>query len=264
MSFADAFANMNKPKNDKFDKTQKQQPQNVQQSKQEKKPKEFRPRPNIGWLFYKDYFKDLNYNESDKEVINKRVQNFINQSFTQQKPKNLGNSTFTLKTTYPGLLVGSGNTHELPDTKGQAILGFHFDYTSGLPEIAGSSIKGVLRSAFKHKGYIEEILGNSIDVEALEKEIFDYGDIFFDAIIIKSGKDNKILGDDFLTPHKEPTKDPIPLRFIKVLPEVTFDFKFELKDGLITKEQKEKLFKDIILDFGLGAKTNVGYGKFSE
>ncbi|MBD3829410.1 MAG: hypothetical protein IE890_02870, partial [Arcobacter sp.] len=156
---ADASANTNKPKNEKFDKNQKQQPQNTQQSKKEEKTKEFKDRPNIGWLFYKGYFRDLNFNESDEKVINERVQHLIDQKFTTQKSKNLGNSSFELKTIYPGLLVGSGNTHELPDTKGQAILGFHFDYTSGLPEIAGSSIKGVLRSAFEHPEYIQDILG---------------------------------------------------------------------------------------------------------
>lgn len=294
MSFADAFANMNKPKNEKFDKNQKQQHQNAQQLKKEEKPKEFKAKPNIGWLFYKDYFSNLTNGdyqlmllskeekkqkkieiEAIESKIDQKVLNLISQSFNTQKPKNLGNSSFELKTTYPGLLVGSGNTHELPDTKGQAILGFHFDYTSGLPEIAGSSIKGVLRSAFEHPEYIQSILDDkSCDVKKLELEIFGQDsksgevvagkDIFFDAIITKGGKNNKILGDDFITPHKEATKNPIPLRFIKVLPEVTFDFRFTLQCGLITKEQKEHLFRQIIIDLGLGAKTNVGYGKFQE
>ncbi|MFX4236648.1 RAMP superfamily CRISPR-associated protein, partial [Aliarcobacter butzleri] len=63
----------------------------------------------------------------------------------------------SLKTTYPVLLIGSGNTHELPDIKGHAILVFHFDYTSGIPQISGSSIKGLLRSAFAYEGYIKEL-----------------------------------------------------------------------------------------------------------
>ncbi|KLE02184.1 type III-B CRISPR module RAMP protein Cmr6 [Aliarcobacter butzleri] len=270
MSFADAFANINKPKNERFDKNHKKTNQPLKQ--QNELPKDNKPKPfkaNIGWLFYKDYFNGINFknlnSDESKEIINKKVLNIINQGFFKQQAKNLGNSFFELSTIYPGLLIGSGNTHELPEVKGQAILGFHFDYTSGLPEISGSSIKGVLRSAFAHKEYIKEILDDStLDIEKLEYDIFDNKDIFFDAIIIKSGKNNKILGDDFITPHKEEIKNPIPLRFIKVIPEVTFSFEFLLEDGLIKKEKKLALFKQIILDFGLGAKTNVGYGKFQE
>ena len=149
----------------------------------------------------------------------------------------------------------------MPSIEGQAILGFHFDYTTGLPTIQGSSIKGVLRNAFRHKGYIEEYVGKEVDIEALEKEIFDNGDVFFDAVVVSSGK---ILGDDFLAPHgDDPLKNPTPLRFIKVLPNVKFRFDFELADGILAKEEKSKLFQNILSDLGLGAKTNVGYGKFA-
>jgi len=33
---------------------------------------------------------------------------------------------------------------------------------------------------------------------------------------------------------------------------------------VLTKEQKMQLFRRILLDFGIGAKTNVGYGQFEE
>lgn len=262
---------------------------------------------NIGWLFYKDYFSCLT--ESDykimlltkeekknkaKEIemieskIDKKVTNIISQTPIIEKAEVLGNTHFSAKTTYPGLLLGSGNTHELPDIKGQAILGFHFDYTSGLPVIQGSSIKGVLRSAFPryNRQEIEKIMESqkyseeekkkiialndakeaylkeyiTCDIFSLKNEIFNNNDIFFDATILNV--DGKILGDDYITPHANELKDPIPLRFIKVLPNVTFRFDFELSDGLITKEQKSKLFQEILEDLGLGAKTNVGYGKF--
>ena len=219
---------------------------------------------NLGWLFYKDYFRGLDYadldNPKNKDTIQNKVENIINQSVTIEDDKMLGNTHFKATTTYPGLILGSGNAHELPSIEGQAILGFHFDYTSGLPTIQGSSIKGVLRSAFRHTEYIKEYVGDEVDIEALEKEIFDNADVFFDAVVLSNGK---ILGDDFLTPHgDDPLKNPTPLRFIKVLPNVTFRFDFELSDKLLTKEQKSKLFQNILSDLGLGAKTNVGYGKF--
>lgn len=237
---------------------------------------------NIGWLFYKDYYstltsddykfmllKEKEQNETRKEEIktkiDKKVKNIIEQTpKLDMQEEVLGNVHLKATTTYPGLLLGSGNPHELPSVKGQVILGFHFDYTSGLPTIQGSSIKGVLRSAFQHSQYIQELLNDAeISIKDLEKEIFDNGDIFFDAPVIKADNFNKILGDDFLTSHGDnPLQNPKPLRFIKVLPEVTFRFDFNLSDGLITKEQKTKLFESILKDLGLGAKTNVGYGKF--
>ena len=220
---------------------------------------------NIGWLFYKDYFKGIDYsdlkNPKNEVIINEKVKNIINQTPSIQEAEVLGSTHFTAATTYPGLLLGSGNTHELPNIKGQAILGFHFDYTSGLPVIQGSSIKGVLRSAFKQSEYIQELLNSeTINIKELEAEIFDNSDIFFDATISKAS--GKILGDDYITPHADELKDPKPLRFIKVMPEVTFRFDFELSDGVISKENKSKLFQNILEDLGLGAKTNVGYGKF--
>jgi CRISPR-associated protein Cmr6 len=220
---------------------------------------------NIGWLFNKDYFKDIDYTNLDNKIneyiIKKKVQNIINTKAQLQEIESLGNIHFKATTTYPGLLLGSGNAHELPSLEGQAILGFAFDYTTGLPTIAGSSIKGVLRSAFKHQEYIKELLNQDIDVEELEDEIFINGDIFFDAEIISYG--TNILGDDYLAPHGDnPLKNPIPLRFIKVMPDVTFRFDFNLSDGIISKDKKRKLFENILEDLGLGAKTNVGYGKF--
>ena len=230
---------------------------------------------NLGWLFYKDYFtaiEDWTEPKRSENALASKVDQLIKRTIHIEEQDTLGNIHFKATTTYPGLILGSGYLHELPSLEGQAILGFDFDYTTGLPIIRGSSIKGVLRSAFKHTEYIQELLRDtSIDIKALEIEIFgqDNGssnvyegkDVFFDATIISS-KEN-ILEDDYLAPHGDnPLKNPIPLRFIKVAPNVTFRFDFELSDGLISKSTKSKLFQDILKDFGLGAKTNVGYGKF--
>jgi len=235
---------------------------------------------NLGWLFYKDYFKGIDYsdleNEKNEHIIQEKVKNLITQTVTLDEDEMLGNTHFRATTTYPGLILGSGNAHELPDVKGQAILGFSFDYTSGLPVIAGSSVKGVLRSAFKHPEYIQELLNEmgiggfspeqdekaiASQIKELETEIFDNGDVFFDAVVVANGG-STILGDDYITPHGDALKNPIPLRFIKVMPNVSFRFDFELSSGIISKSKKVKLFQDILADLGLGAKTNVGYGKF--
>lgn len=233
---------------------------------------------NLGWLFYKDYFNGVDYfnldSENNQNIIKAKIEQLldISKQIAILEPIAIPNSLrFEATTTYPGLLLGSGYLHELPDVKSQAILGFYFDYTTGLPVIPGSSIKGVLRSAFKHPEYIKEILNRDVNVKELEEEIFgqDNGsndtkkgkDIFFDAQIRAKG--SSLLSDDYITPHKSPLKNPTPLRFIKVSPNVTFLFQFELQDGIVNKDEKIKLFKVILEDLGLGAKTNVGYGKFT-
>ena len=63
--------------------------------------------------------------------------------------------------------------------------------------------------------------------------------------------------------------DPTPLRFLKVALEVTFKFQFKLKNSdicgiKVTPENKNELFKKILLDFGIGAKRNTGYGALVE
>lgn len=63
--------------------------------------------------------------------------------------------------------------------------------------------------------------------------------------------------------------------FIKVLPGITFEFRFKLTDSTVeiksnngvrkislNANQKAQLFQEIILTVGVGAKTNVGYGQF--
>ncbi len=228
---------------------------------------------NLGWLFNIDYFDGLNYRDDtyNEDLLKEKVSNIINQSPPIPEYEYLGNMSFSGTTTYPGILMGTGYMHELNKIKGQAILGFHFDYSTGLPVIPGSSIKGVVRSAFAHPEYIRELLDDDqVDIGALELDIFGQPngssdtqqgkDIFFDAVI--TGAISKILGDDHLAPHgSNPMLEPDVLRFIKVMPQVTFAFDFKLQDSEgLTANQKALLFAQILEDIGIGAKTNVGYG----
>lgn len=142
----------------------------------------------------------------------------------------------------------------------------------------------------------------ALSIDQLEAELFGNGgdtverkpgtgmlplyerDIFYDAFIVHSAHQQGeaqhplsgcFLGSDFITPHKnregKPELDvfsnPVPLQFLKVLPDVSICFQFELKDSrtfpIITRAVKLELFRQIILWYGLGAKTNVGYGQFT-
>lgn len=274
---------------------------------------------NVGWLYYRDYYHDFskykkkvkyfyykaNKKQSEKpqrgilqEIIFKEMKNpFIfssrlngmlndNKFISDSLQKN-GFTPLKLKTTYPGLLIGSGLSHGTPidnDIK----CGFQFDYSTGLPIIPGSSVKGVLRSAFPDKkkdktynsmriDYILSLLSKQginctdSDIFLMAENIFNHEndkyDIFMDAIITNGPKDGKFIGDDYITPHNNPYKDPNPIQFIKVLPDVEFTFFFKLSPYTLNKETKTEvnkldLYRQILLDFGIGAKTNVGYGHF--
>ncbi|MCC6412763.1 MAG: type III-B CRISPR module RAMP protein Cmr6, partial [Saprospiraceae bacterium] len=181
---------------------------------------------------------------------------------------------------------------------------FFFDFTSGLPIIPGSSVKGVLRSVFYQEPFfialIKDLFNADISKEQVKKmatEIFGPApkehvpaaqstspvsrDIFYDAVPEKSyhkslpPANGNLLANDFITPHINrknpamgPFTNPVPIQFLKVLPEVVFRFQFDFKSSedfsFLNVEGKKKLFKEILLTLGIGAKTNVGYGQFVE
>lgn len=182
-----------------------------------------------------------------------------------------GAKSFDLTTTYPGLLVGSGYSHpKLKENNDDFQLGFFFDHTTGLPIISGSSIKGVMRSIFpqsKDRLFNEkkEYLMDVYDIKNIDDKINKLFDnnatvIFYDAYIVESKNNNReIFADDYITSHQDGIfSEPNPVKFLKVLPDVTFRFQFKASDEQID------FFRQVLLDRGVGAKTNVGYGQFVE
>jgi CRISPR-associated protein Cmr6 len=261
---------------------------------------------NIGLLFYNHYFKGLNLltekspeNETKLSDNNKALYaSTLDQKEVPDLPGDL--QSFKLTTIYPGLFSGSGYAHE-SSVLGELKLGFYFDYTSGLPCIPGSSVKGIIKSAFEHSGYVRSILNElgkgerkselqndfkAYDNAKINKEFVDkiFGsedtltsiyerDIFFDAFPVTTGnEEGKFLDNDYITPHKHPKNpeldpftNPTPLQFLKVLPQVEFQFNFKLVDTEgMSAQMKQELFRQILLDIGIGAKTNVGYGQFEQ
>lgn len=273
--------------------------------------------PNTGWLFYKKYYSP-NVQITD-------INNSIFSTVLLEIPALSYNSNynFKLETTYPGLTIGTGYNHEVKDENDAFKLGFFFDYTSGMPLIPGSTVKGLLRSAFPQRvvlpqkktlyqlekdEWIKRIINekceihSEIDVNGLEQEIFDglvtklnssnsehidkepvsvyERDIFFDAVPVEItvnniGQNRRLLGSDYITPHKnknrdraelDPFSEPNPLMFLKILPKVKIEFRFKLVDSItipqLNAQKKLVLFKEIIKILGIGAKTNVGYGQF--
>lgn len=225
---------------------------------------------NLNLLFHKIYYDEIGTNNFKAAVngSNRKIfaATFINETdFLACKIPNV--KTVRMKTKYPGLLIGTGYPHGSGRADDDIKCGFSFDYVSGQPYIPGSSVKGVLRSHFKdHPEAVAEIAGIPLEtVKVLEKNIFDYGDTFLDAVLYDGAKGNLILGKDYLTPHSEATKSPNPIHIMKILPDVRFEFRFIVSDFTegeftFTAERKKALFETLLVLFGVGAKTNVGYG----
>jgi CRISPR-associated protein Cmr6 len=293
---------------------------------------------NTGYLFYKDYYKNIDLRQFDdkerqKAVEKLNVEKFKNKNkrivsnFPSTEELGLLNQIGTLAdvkskifiTTYPGMLIGSGYIHET-GSEGEYKLGAFFDHTAGVPVIPGSSVKGMLRSYFpqfdaaktdsllpdianatekqKHKAKYIWFLWNNNSLEGfkeeeslkevylLEQMVFSGWDtkklnkdsakflpmslrvIFFDAVPHEFMANQPILADDSITPHGDnPLKNPTPLLLLKVAPEVAFNFYFKMPTKLFDSDEDRSrllnLFQSLLKEHGVGAKTNVGYGKLS-
>lgn len=247
--------------------------------------------PNMNYVFYHEYYNGLTkekekngYTLENVQARNECLEKFsFNLSLSPlEQVKNLPNyQSFILKTTYPGLMIGTGNPH---DVKGAGLIktGFSFDYVTGLPFLNGSSLKGILRSLFptdKDKSASADLkrdyLASCFDIEAgevddLRNALFENADVFIGAYPCGQGQ-KSLLELDYITPHDEKGfKNPQPINTIKIKPNVAFEFGFILKDSqlstekTVTVEMKKKAFQTILMDIGIGAKTNIGYGHLVE
>ena len=234
------------------------------------------PSKNMHYVFHREYFDGLELlreNGAPTRTVEERNQAVFSFAFPKADLfaglRELPNfRSFELVTTYPGLLVGTGNPH---DAKLEAAikLGFSFDYVTGLPYLPGSSLKGMLRSRFpgKYGGedktdreiLIGAYLGrDDIDAEALETEIFTGNDTFLGAF--PTDWPDGMLSMEYITPHKD-FQDPVPISLLKIKPNVCFEFGFLLSNGMVSATEKCGLFRELVMESGIGAKTNVGYGR---
>ena len=239
--------------------------------------------PNLNYIFYKKYYENVGNDDRNTAVIRKCNSILMNAKFQEEGnslDEKLFNKSFDLCVKYPGLLIGMGMIHGTGKSEEEIKAGITLDYVTGMPYIPAPSVKGILRGAFRgvKAVYVEEKLGlESAGVKELETKIFGDeaessggkgDDIFWDAQIISGNAQGKIR--DNITPHKSIICDPEPVNTIKILPNVKLRFYFSLSDTVlvdgtvINADQKTALFKNILMDFGAGAKTNTGYGILSE
>lgn len=248
---------------------------------------------NLHKLYYKDYFAEVDWNKKDidktiaekNKELTKRVDIQEYKNNDTGKTLDLDIKPLLLEVLYPGLATGIGINHEA-GIKGEFQLGLHFNWTTGMPIIYGSSVKGVLKAYFedffeqffeqfkddkKRKKMDENNSATAKDVkndifEGKGKSIYDR-DIFFDAVIVKTDKKGRILCSDSITPHGDnPLHNPTPITFMKIAPGCQIEFRFKLVDTIIgdfklTASKKLSIFEKILTTVGIGAKTNVGYGQ---
>ncbi|MEE1518168.1 MAG: type III-B CRISPR module RAMP protein Cmr6 [Lachnospiraceae bacterium] len=244
---------------------------------------------NMNYIFNVEYFKNISIDQNNIECSDLQKNNdqifsfkFVRDDTLDEWSKIDNYQNFDLYTMYPGMLIGVGYPHEIA-IDGALKCGFSFDYVTGLPYIPGSSLKGMLRSYFPGDGksnevdeeckeYIDGLLQElgfekqEINIELLKEDMFEKGDIFLGAYP-KVNNEQRILDSEFITPHKEKFKNPIPISLLKVRPGVCFQFGFVFRDAedvIISSEKKLELCRKILLDMGIGAKTNIGFGALSE
>lgn len=243
---------------------------------------------NLNLLFNKLFYENMIAGQKVSDLA-KKVKRLTDAEFygIEYEKSPVAKQTFMLKTVYPGLLAGVGYVHGISD-ENDVKVGFSFDYVTGQPYLPGSSVKGVLRDVFTGEGgagIVAEILASDAlngplpegcdigkAVKDIENSIFEGDDVFLDAVLVRGNSGGRVMADDSITHHPSPTKNPTPIKIFKVLPDVIFEFRFKLKDTVITLDsgeeyklsagRKNHLFREMIKTFGIGAKTNTGYGNF--
>lgn len=223
---------------------------------------------NLHKFFYKDYFEEGLKSSGNIAGLNRKLTG-------RRMPENMGkvegvNVCIQMEVCYPGLITGVGVSHEM-GFEGEIKLGINLDYTHGTPIISGSTVKGVLRSYFPQVYDLQAPDVNVVIQEIFEgkrpdgsaKSIYER-DIFFDAPVVRANRKGCIFDMDALAPHpQDPFKEPIPITFAKIAPGCTIEFRFHLSGKEECIKKKKEWFKEILETYGIGAKTNVGYGRLA-
>lgn len=188
-------------------------------------------------------------------------------------------------------MTGTGMEHPLEN-------GFAFIQPYGLPYLAGSSVKGVLRhtarllaeDAFGEGSYgwnlktEEALFGSDVPTGNENADQFLRGALTFWDVIVspkeidKGGKKTQSMSVDILTPHQShylqgtdtphDSGQPIPVPFLCVAAGADFNFHITANPHLLEQAELtdcwqtmlQKCFEYTLDWFGFGAKTAVGYG----
>jgi CRISPR-associated protein Cmr6 len=175
--------------------------------------------------------------------------------------------------------TGLGNEHPIEN-------GFAFLTPYGLPYLAGSGVKGILRRSMQelHKdgeeGFTDEATNTLFGPEKIDKpEDAQRGALDFWDVFPNPAGDKMVV--EIMTPHfgkyyrREDTPHdsgaPVPVSFLAVPAGSAFDFHVvcqssRLSDALQAtwKDLLDRAFRHAFEWVGFGAKTSVGYGAMKE
>lgn len=249
---------------------------------------------NIGWAYYREYYHQIQEEETGgkKKILPGPFGD--NTFFTGLKSGDyapalqqlhermeLGaNAWLEATLTGRGLITGVGINHNL-GIKEEWSFGFMFDFTTGIPFLPGSSLKGALRAHASRKSILpllKKHLGSGDSV--IDQNLFI--DRVFSGLISEGSKNKKsipsfqqvhflggapvgrfVLAKDTITPHKDPLQKPLPLPFLKMDRGTRLRFYFYLSEDIQVLYPKIlDLFAEFISRYGLGAKTNYDFGRF--
>ncbi len=243
-------------------------------------------------LLFEKFLSVKNFeNDTKREGIQKLIKNDSKRFLTlnpsseyvkayQQKMQNLeiGLSesgykvkTYTYKSVSP-FIIGMGSPSALEN-------GLTFNRNWGLPTIPSSAIKGVIRNYIEFYGTeeekkkVEKYLGSDDDEHPKSGEVN-----FLSAYMLETGKN--VYVTDIINNHfqpyygaedkeeellKNPPNDwynPNPVFFISLSKGLNFNFTIVGKDEEVIEEVSEWLQR-ALKEIGVGAKTAVGYGRFT-
>ncbi len=142
------------------------------------------------------------------------------------------------------------------------------DYFRLEDDLSSEDKKEILDVLFEGKQIEKDAQGikRVQDGEVVKVEIpMGKRDVFYGAMVVPQNQ-KPFLKQDFLAPHPSKIQSPNVLKFLAIAPETEIEFFFSLKDSILSSgkkiaaESKKVAYKKILEDFGVGAKTNVGYG----
>ncbi len=239
-------------------------------------PQKFDPKSNAGLWYdkfcnqWKDNFKSLKENgklDWINEVSNPQSANLDDYRARLYRLIKQQSGTPIFYKLASAFVTGLGREHPVEN-------GFAWHHTLGVPYLPATSIKGMVRAwagqwCKASDQDVNRIIGNQKNVGSV---------IFLDAIPIEPVQ----LKADIMTPHyapyysgdpvKNPPADwysPVPIPFLVVAPGCTFQFGILPKHGENDQDKKDceqaaVWLRDSLEWIGAGAKTSVGFGRFSQ
>ena len=235
--------------------------------------------------FYKDGFTELKKDKHyffDSFVKLSKGTDYHDAFSTRKELLNEIGLSFNL-TTASRLLFGIGYQHP-------AEIGFMFDWSTGLPIIPGSSLKGmaldVARYVVKNEVEVEDLSlddGEKIEIFGSEHDAKEKtgGNVIFLPACPITENNRPFLEVDVMTPHYQPYysdpennppadwHSPVPLNFLTVPEGIRYCFRLADRRNLTDTSapcltNAEKLLRHALTEFGVGAKTSVSYGYFKD